>query len=242
MLVITDRYDPTADVVVAELNRRKVPVFRCDAGDFPLAVSVSAELAGGRWSGRLSTRWRSLDVTGISGIYYRRPTAFRLADGMSAGERRWANVQARLGFGGLLATLGPWLNHPHNIGYAEYKPVQLEAAVAAGLRVPRTLLTNEPQVARAFVTEIGQAVYKPRGGTAAITDPNGTRQLFATRVSPAQAGDAAVAHTMHLFQQWVPKEYEVRLTVVDDRFFAARIDARSPAASVDWRADYEALD
>lgn len=51
-----------------------------------------------------------------------------------------------------------------------------------------------------------------------------------------------VAHTMHLFQQWVPKDYEVRLTVVDDQFFAARIDARSPAAETDWRADYHALD
>ncbi len=47
---------------------------------------------------------------------------------------------------------------------------------------------------------------------------------------------------MHLFQQWVPKDYEVRLTMVDDQFFAARIDARTAAAKVDWRADYHALD
>jgi hypothetical protein len=33
----------------------------------------------------------------------------------------------------------------------------------------------------------------------------------------------------------------VRLTVADDVFLAARIDAGSNAAVVDWRADYEAL-
>jgi len=43
---------------------------------------------------------------------------------------------------------------------------------------------------------------------------------------------------MHLFQQWVPKEHEVRLTVVDGRFFAACINAASGAARVDWRSDY----
>jgi ATP-grasp ribosomal peptide maturase len=242
VLVITDRYDPTANFVVAELNRRNVPVFRCDAGNFPTALSVSAELTGAGWTGRACTSRRSLDLANISGIYYRRPTVFRFPDGMTAGERRWANVQARLGFGGLLATLKPWLNHPHNIGYAEYKPVQLEAALAADLRVPRTLLTNEPHAARDFVAEVGDAVYKPFGGTAAIIDSDGTQQLFATRVSPEQAGDATVAHTMHLFQQWIPKDYEVRLTVVDGRYFAARIDARTPAAKVDWRADYGSLE
>jgi glutathione synthase/RimK-type ligase-like ATP-grasp enzyme len=47
---------------------------------------------------------------------------------------------------------------------------------------------------------------------------------------------------MHLFQAWVPKAYDVRLTVVDDELFAARIDARSRAAEVDWRADYHSLE
>ncbi len=131
---------------------------------------------------------------------------------------------------------------PPRTGYAEYKPVQLHTAIAAGLQVPRTLVTNDPDTARAFVSEVGEAIYKPLGGTAAVTDVEGTHQVCATRVTPEQAGGPSVAHTMHLFQQWVPKDYEVRLTVVDDQFFAARIDARTAAAKVDWRADYHALD
>ncbi|MGI9001791.1 MAG: ATP-grasp ribosomal peptide maturase [Pseudonocardia sp.] len=242
VLVMTDRYDPTADLVVEELNRRDAPVFRFDTSEFPTALTVSAELTGKQWRGRARTARRSLDLDDISGVYYRRPTAFAFPDGMSVEERRWANVQARLGFGGLLASLEPWLNHPHRIGYAEYKPVQLRTAVAAGLLVPRTLVTNEPDTARAFVSEVGEAICKPFSGTTAVTDTEGPHQVFATRVTPEQAGDPSVAHSMHLFQQWVPKDYEVRLTVVDDQFFAARIDARTAAATVDWRADYHALD
>lgn len=200
VLVLTDRYDPTADFVVEELNRREVTVFRTDTRDFSGKVAVSAELGRSEWKGRVQTARRRLDLSAISGIYYRRPTAFSFHEAMSEEERRWANVQARLGFGGLLASLRPWLNHPHRIGYAEYKPAQLRTAIDCGFRVPRTLVTNEPEVARAFVAEIGKAVCKPFGGTTAITDTSGTHQLFATLVTPEQAGDAAVAYTMHMFQ------------------------------------------
>lgn len=242
VVVVTERFDPTADFVVEELNCRDVPVFRFDTSEFPTALTVCAELGGLGWHGRARTARRSVDLTAISGIYYRRPTAFTFHQDMNTEERRWATVQARLGFGGLLTSLEPWLNHPHRIGYAEYKPVQLQAAMTAGLRVPRTLVTNDPDHARAFVAEVGKAVYKPFGGTAAIADTEGPHQVFATLVTPEQAGNRSVAHSMHLFQQWVPKAYEVRLTVVDDQFFAARIDAHSPAAQVDWRADYHSLE
>lgn len=84
-------------------------------------------------------------------------------------------------------------------------------------------------------------MYKPFGGTAGITDTDGTHQVFTTLVTPEQVGHPSTAHTMHLVQQWVPKDHEVRLTVVDDQFFAARIDACTPDARVDWRADYQAL-
>lgn len=148
VLILTHRFDPTADKVVTELNDRGVPLFRVDTSEFPERLSVSAGLTNGQWSGRMRTARRSLDLSTLSGIYYRRPTTFEFHPDLSENERRWCAVQARLGLGGLLATLGPWLNHPHRIGYAEYKPVQLRAAAACGLRVPRTLVTNDPGTAR----------------------------------------------------------------------------------------------
>lgn len=46
---------------------------------------------------------------------------------------------------------------------------------------------------------------------------------------------------MHILQELVPKQHEVRLTVVDGHFFAARIDAASEAARIDWRSDYYSI-
>ncbi len=49
-----------------------------------------------------------------------------------------------------------------------------------------------------------------------------------------------VHHTAHLFQEYVPKVFEVRLTVVGDEFFAAKIATSSATyTQVDWRRDYD---
>lgn len=240
VLILTHWLDPTVDAVVTELDRRGVPVFRADAADFPQRLAVAAELDGIVWAGAIKSAHRELDLSSIGSIYYRRPTKFDFPQGMSDGERRWAGSEARLGFGGLLASLGPWLNHPHRIGLAEYKPVQLVTARQCGLRTPRTLVTNDPAAARNFVSEVGRSVYKPFGQQG-VNDHTGYRQVFTTAVDVADVGDAALSHTMHLIQQQVPKAFEVRLTVVDGCCLAARIDAGSEAAQVDWRADYAAL-
>lgn len=188
----------------------------------------------------MRTEYRHLDLSAVSGIYYRRPTAFELHPDLSDDERRWAAAQARIGFGGLLATMVPWLNHPHRIGYAEYKPVQLQAATACGLAVPRTLITNDPDTAHAFAMTADQVICKPFGGFG-VSDDAGYCQVFSTIVTSDQCRDPRIAHTIHLFQEWVPKAYEIRLTVVDENFFAARIDGHSDSARIDWRSDHGAL-
>jgi ATP-grasp ribosomal peptide maturase len=240
VLVLTHEFDPTADKVVEELNDRRIPVFRMDTSEFPEELSVSARLIGDRWTGYLRTVRRSLDLSEISGIYYRRPTHFKFHPHLSQEEQRWSGVQARMGFGGLLATLDPWLNHPHHIGYAEYKPIQLCAATGCGLKVPRTIVTNELETVRAFVDSVGKVIYKPFGGSG-VYDDAGLRQAFCTPIDHENLSDLSVTRTMHLFQEDVAKDYEVRMTVVDGRMFATRIDAYSSAAHTDWRSDYDSL-
>jgi glutathione synthase/RimK-type ligase-like ATP-grasp enzyme len=159
---------------------------------------------------------------------------------MDSQVRRWAEREARFGFGGLLATLPGWLNHPHHIGYAEYKPVQLQTAVAAGLTVPPTLITNRAGAAQQFAEQVGPVVYKALHG-GGITEVGQWKSPYATPVTAAEIADTSVELTAHVFQQLQPKAYEVRLTVVDEAMFPAEIHAGSDAAKVDWRRDYGSL-
>jgi ATP-grasp ribosomal peptide maturase len=239
VLVLTHWFDPTADCVIEELNGREIPVIRCNPGDFPQRVTLAATLCGG-WAGSVCTADRALDLADVGCVYYRRPTAFEFPEGMSEPERKWAAREARMGLGGVLATLPRWLNHPADIAQAEYKPVQLIAATAAGLRVPDTAITNDVSTARNFIETAGRVLYKPLSG-GGVAEEGTYRLIYATPVEADEIDDS-VTRTAHLFQAWVPKDHEVRVTVVDEHFHAARIDARSDAAAIDWRSDYEHLD
>lgn len=238
VLILTQSGDVTADYVVEELNRRGTPVFRCDPGDFPTALSLTAELDGG-WTGSLRLAERTLSLGDVACAWYRRPSAFAFPDGLNPEERRWAQAEARLGLGGVLASLPRWLNHPADMARASYKPLQLRLARAGGMTVPPTLITNDPDAARSFAARHGQVVYKPLSPVT-VSEQQIHKLLYANLVGADEITDT-VSATAHLFQAWVDKAYEARVTVVDDALFVVRIDAWSAAGHVDWRRDYDGL-
>lgn len=78
---------------------------------------------------------------------------------MSPPERAFAFNEARRGFGGVLqALVCLWVNDPVRAAAAEYKPVQLTAAAACGLRVPDSIITNDPARAYAWAAACGRPV------------------------------------------------------------------------------------
>ncbi|BCJ32535.1 ATP-grasp ribosomal peptide maturase [Actinocatenispora thailandica] len=243
VLVLTQWFDPTADMVVEELNRRGVSVFRCDPGDLPQHLTFAAELGEG-WAGslRLDTG-RALDLAEVGCAYYRRPTGFGYPTGLTEADQRWASRESLRGLGGVLQLIPCWLNHPAVIGRAEYKPIQLDAAHRVGLELPRTLITNDAERAATFAAELGgQVVYKSLSSSIVHgTDGEAPRILYSTPVSVGQLGRAGIRLATHLFQELVPKACELRVTYVDGHLFVARIDAGSDAGRTDWRADYQNL-
>ncbi|MCX4722967.1 ATP-grasp ribosomal peptide maturase [Streptomyces sp. NPDC090052] len=243
VLVLTQRFDPTADYVVEELNRRGVDVFRCDIGDFPHMLTVTGVLSasGTGWSTHLESSGRKLSLEDVSGVYHRRPSAFRF-DNMPDPVAQWADNEARMGVSGLLMADARWLNHPHRIRYAEYKPVQLQEAVQAGLTIPRTVITNNPPAVRAFADEVGEVIYKPLSSPVLDEGVATGRLLYTAVVAPEHLAEAeGIAATAHMFQERVKHTGAVRLTVVDGQMFAAAIHAATDAAQLDWRSDYSAL-
>jgi len=240
VLVLTAQFDPTADRVVDHLNRRDVPVFRCDMAEFPQQLTVSATLGSGSWTAHLRTPHRRLSLDTVRSAYFRRPGRFVFPDDMQPAARRFAQAEARAGVGGIIAGLDCfWLNHPGRVADAEYKPVQMQVASACGLSVPRSLITNDPDAARSFIGSIGgPVIYKPFSGLSLVKD-GAPASLLTSIIQHGESPDPRIALTTHLFQEWVPKQYDVRLTVVRNNCFAVAINiAGSKSATIDWRADY----
>jgi len=132
-----------------------------------------------------------------------------------------------------------WIN-PYGEGRAaEYKPYQLKIAQQTNLSVPRTLITNEPAAALQFFDTCGgNVIYKTFTAYHRETGDGSYRGIYTTRVrrEDLQARSKTIALAPCLFQEYVPKESELRITVIGDRVFAAEIDSqKSPRMRDDWR-------
>ncbi|MFE5556073.1 ATP-grasp ribosomal peptide maturase [Streptomyces sp. NPDC056544] len=236
VMVVTMKDDPTADLVIRELHDRGVPVVRLDSGDFPATLSFAAYVTPDGIEGSLTTPTRTVDLTRIRSLYYRRPSGFAFPH-LPEHDARFALAQARYGLGGVIASLPGclYVNHPHRIGDAEFKPSGLAAATTAGFHVPATLITSDPSAARDFVSEPGPVIYKPLSTPLYRVD--GVSCTVQVKEVTADEIDDRVSGTAHLFQRLVHKSADVRVTVIGDRVFAVRIDSDL----LDWRTDYDRL-
>ncbi|MEU6539724.1 ATP-grasp ribosomal peptide maturase [Streptomyces sp. NPDC047000] len=238
VLVATEADDLTADMVIAQLNRRNVPVVRFNPADIEADLTVTARFGTcpAPMAGQVRTSSRAVDLTAVRSVYWRRPV-WPAFEHLGVDDARFAAAQVRYGLGGILYALdGPlWVNHPLRNAAADYKPAQLAVARRLGLTVPPTLVTNDPAEARRFAAGHDQVIFKTLRWTryqregVALTG-------WADPVTAAEI-DESVHVVPHLFQAVVDKVADIRVLVVGRRTFAVRIES----GMLDWRKDYSAL-
>lgn len=134
-----------------------------------------------------------------------------------------------------------WVNWPPAIHAAEHKPYQLAQAIDVGLRVPRTLITNDPDRAAEFADSAGPVLYKAFRGKP-ITIDGEPRLVYATEVTADQCRSESVRVAPIMLQHRVDKVFDVRVSGVDGRMFAVapRVTSGKDQAPLDWRVDHAA--
>jgi glutathione synthase/RimK-type ligase-like ATP-grasp enzyme len=243
IVVLTQPKDPTVDVVQDRLVELGQPVVRLDTGTFPHETQLTSRWQDGRLATVLHAGGDDIDVSSLRSIWYRRPGEFGFVPSMTPNTRAFATAEARQAFSGaLLTSPATWMNRPDAESVASLKMLQLEIAARRGLTIPETLVTNDPDQARAFLGSEGpgeETIYKRLAAMLLWTEDQRLTAFETEKVDPAARERLdAVAVTPCLFQRYVPKQYEIRATVVSGQVIAARVDSQeSSSAAVDWRAD-----
>lgn len=127
----------------------------------------------------------------------------------------------------LLPGSARWINRFENSICAEYKPKQLVVAASVGFRIPETLVSNDPRAIRDFVGRLGGvAVAKPLR-VEYVDDGDGSfLSLGAEEINASHlARDGALESGPYIYQRKLQAVFEVRVTVIGEHVFSARIDA-----------------
>src|SRR4051794_25133998 len=160
VLVITNDHDEHADAVIEELHRRDVPVFRFHPEEFPDTCSISMEIHGGHIDGEIRNAHHRVAFHDICAAWFRRSrNLFASSQNLNVlyGDLdnfiKVQSITALAALYGSLQTL--WVGQPSRLRQTDIKPVELAEASRAGLKIPATLISNDPIRAAPFRDSLG---------------------------------------------------------------------------------------
>lgn len=232
ILILSQIKDVHATTVKLALERggeRPTMVF---TGDYPSRLRRSLRLGGGGFA----LRGHDADV-----VWLRRPARPSLPDDMHPGDRQIAADECAMFNRDFYHQLAPgafWVNPLDGARRANMKVTQLRCASELGLRIPETLASNDPQEIRAFLDEHRDAAIHKTFLPAVWEDGDDTTLCFTSKVSVGDLPDDDVLGLVPaIFQQQIPKAYELRLTLFGATCIAAKLrSTEHPDAQLDWRA------
>jgi glutathione synthase/RimK-type ligase-like ATP-grasp enzyme len=234
ILIISHLADTHATTVLDHLRRAGGEAVLFDTARFPRDIWLDVTHATGqRSSAAVVINGIRQDMSAVRSVWWRRPLPFEVpADVASSEDRGFAYGECHAAITGLWACLDAhWVNDPERDEVAARKAYQLKVAAGLGLRVPRTLITNDPASAAAFIDGEGAAgtIYKAFSATerawreTRLLRPEERAHLDAVRFAPV------------IFQEHIRADIDLRITMIGDAIFAAAILSGETDYHVDFR-------
>jgi glutathione synthase/RimK-type ligase-like ATP-grasp enzyme len=226
-------------LVERELAGRGAAFVRFDTDAYPERTDLSFGVGPDGERVGLEVGGKALDGHAVGAVYWRHLRSPRRPSIADPEARRMAESEWRATLEGALLSLDAyWLNHPHANRLARHKPLQLTLAAREGFALPETRITADPAEIRALHRAWdGRMVAKLAGGQ--LLGPSAEEQyaVYTTLVTEEDLRSAAaLAACPAIYQRYLDKDFELRVTVVGDQVFACRIDSPEHAdARVDWR-------
>ncbi len=226
LLALTNSQDATADYLLSVFVSHQIPFVRFDTDLLVSRLQFSYRLG----SPELYFEGKRLLPEEIHSVWYRRPERLRCEDIADTPEGKYILEEWAEGLESFLAhiPMRRWINHPSVNSLASHKLEQLSTASELGFQVPDTLVTQDEDMLRYFFERHGgRLIVKPMAvGYVTREDNQNDSLIFTNRVSHEDLHDLAdlkVCPT--LFQEFITKARDIRITVVDNACHAVELIA-----------------
>lgn len=247
ILIVTNSSDLHADKVCSLLAARGHPPFRIDLDAFPRDYQICQQWHPPRLLHEIRhlPSGECLDLNDVGAVWTRKPADFAfISEDLGTQELAYARLETEHALLGLLYNLKCyWISHPLALRSAMWKGEQLQRAMQMGFRVPASIVTNAPEQVRAFREQIaGGMVFKSMasahlGSESVAAEDCLVHGLATTLITDEMLDDLdAVRELPCHFQEYIPKLFELRVTVIGEHIFAAKIHSQDdPRTTVDSR-------
>ena len=239
LLIVTSHSDVTADFLEERLQFEQRSYFRFNTESFPVECTLTWSHTNGTLVRCFQTPTRQIDLAVIRSIWWRRPfepgpqIAKAVAGPMA---RDFAKLQTNESLEMLWEDIDClWVNNPAANKRANSKLLQLNLARCIGFKTPPTLLTNSVEVARSFIAAAHGSVVIKTLRQKPIEIGGKCFGFYTSRIeNKHERWFDSIKYAPVFLQHEVKKQFELRITVVGEEVFAARIDSKNQKL-LDWR-------
>jgi len=237
LLIVTERFDLTSDAVILKLREMGQLPVRINFEDIPLETNFSLKLEGRVSIGQIHTKNRDARLEDIRSVLWRWSNHAPIPAHLPLEQIAFGSDESCQALNGLWANLHCyWMNFPGNSQAARWKGAQLKRAAELGFEIPRSLITSQPDAVRIFYEQCsGQIVFKAMGnsGLKLVSDPaeekspSSVQGICTTLIKEADLADHLfeIANSPCLFQQFIEKHKEFRVTIIGDEIFVVEIQS-----------------
>jgi glutathione synthase/RimK-type ligase-like ATP-grasp enzyme len=226
VLIFTRRYDPEADLVGIRLLTKGINYFRINFEDIPAQIMMRHLIKRSSKSALQLTLGENLDTSRIRVAWLRH---FDLTELYFHGSKEPYNTFSFQQWHDAIEALQrnlkcAWINNPEKVAQATDRSRQLQVAKAVGFNVPDTLITNDPKAARDF--------YKSHDDNIVIKALHGHGvelggKIYFMYTHMVTKSDlpklATLIHAPSILQERISTKSELRITVVGDKVFPAKV-------------------
>lgn len=246
IVVVTNRADLHADIVIEKIQKRGGNVFRLNLDSFPRDYELSIQNGLGVWVGEIRNQvtGEKLQFEKVGSFWLRKRGAFSYGEALSKQEHIFANNEIDQILLGLFHSIECfWMSSPSSIRRAQWKLEQLQRAQKFGFTIPASLVTSSPHVVREFRSGCRYGtIFKALSSASLSSNLVNGSEVDAVGLSTTLLSDehdcmlGALCVTAGFFQEYVPKAVELRVTVVGHTAFVAEIHSQEDARTlIDFR-------
>ena len=187
-------------------------------------------------SGIINIDNKKIDLSDVKSVWNTSPLSIKINSNLIEESKDFVKAEWTEGISSLWNSCSAkWVNNPNSILNAVNRLKQLQLGTKIGLKTPNTIITNNPNKLRSFFEECNEEIIaKTLHSSEGLPED---KMIFTTKLSKKDLEQASqLQFAPCMFQEYVPKNTELRVTIIGDVFHTAEIfSQQSDKTKHDWR-------